>query len=539
MIGGDQTPNTTPATPPQSDVVVTANKPITEFHSDAHSLPSEVLPADRPSTHPEAAASAIEPSHQNPTGVVIEQRQSPQPQYRTAPNSDSFQDSRASQQASQRPIQHAGEDSRLAHQIRPAGYVQQPVIQGPIEPFPPSPIVQATPAPTRKLTLHELEQIAFRNNPSLAAASGRVEAARGKWLQVGLPPNTVVGYSGQQLGSGGQAEQHGLFIGQEFVRGGKLGLNRAVVTQEIEKLQQVYAAQQQRVRTDVRLAYYDVLVAQRRNETAEALRGIAQKAIETAEALFRAKEVSQVDVMRARIELQTAQLMIKRSRNMYDAAWSRLVAVLGVQTMQPQPLEGEVEDATRTVDRDEALAKLLAENPEMAAAISERERARCAVVRARAEPIPNLDVQTVLQSDNGTGSSNANLQVTFPIPYLNRNQGGIRQAQSEYAVAARQIDQLRLSYAQQFAEVYQRYATAQNQVEDYSRDGGILANSQSTLDFVRRGYEAGELSYLDLINAQRTYSETNLAYIEALGDHWKAIVEIDGLLLKDSLQTKQ
>lgn len=378
--------------------------------------------------------------------------------------------------------------------------------------------------------------MALTANPSIAEARARVEATRGKWLQVGLPPNTLVGYSAQQLGSGGTAEQQGLFVGQEFVRGNKLQLNRAVAAQEVQQTEQLLAVQQQRVITDVRLAFYDVLVAQRRSALAKELVTIAQQAIQTAEALLRAMEVSQVDVMRARIELQSAQLAQKNAENLHEAAWSRLTAVLGHESLPRRDLTGDLERTLEAINPDEVIARLVSESPEMAAALTDVERARWAVNRAHAEPIPNIDVQAVVQSDNGTGSSNANLQVSMPIPWLNRNQGGIRQAHAEVVAAERAVDRLEFSFKQRLATVYQRYANARNQVVDYSKEGGILANSRTTLDFVRRAYQAGELNYLDLITAQRTFSQTNLAYIESLGELWAAIVEIDGMLLKGSLE---
>lgn len=389
--------------------------------------------------------------------------------------------------------------------------------------------------PLAQLTLEELEQMAMIGNPSLAEARARVRALHGKWTQVGLPPNAVLGYSGQQLGSGGQAEQHGLYIGQEFVRGGKLRLSRAVVCQEIEKAEQEWAAQQLRVRTDVRLGYYEVLVSQQRNTVASEIVEIAEQAVATAEALFRAKEVSKVDVMRARTELQKSQLGQSNAHNQATGAWARLVVVLGNQELQPRPLSGNVESVADDLIIDEVLSQLISESPEIAAAMSEVQRTRRAVQRACAEPISNVDVQAVVQSDNGTNSSNANLQVSMAIPWLNRNQGGICQAQAEVIEAERAVDRLELSLAQRLATVFQRYANARNQVEEYSKEDGILANSKATLDLVRKGYEAGELSYLDLNTAQRTFSRTNLANIEALGQLWAARVEIEGFLLKGSL----
>lgn len=399
-------------------------------------------------------------------------------------------------------------------------------------PRPPS----TAPETTSEITLDRLEQMALDNNPSLAEARAWVEAARGKWVQVGLPPNTVLGYSGQQLGSGGTAEQQGLFIGQEFIRGDKLGLNRAVAFHEIQKAEKLWAIQRQRVLTDVRLAFYQILVAQRRNKTIGELVEIAQLAMETAETLLKAQEVSQVDVMRSRIELQAAQLRLKNSHSLYVAAWSRLVAVLGAKNMQPRQLNGDLEKMPVQIDAIEVLERLVSESPEMGVASSDVERARRAVDRARAEPVPNIDLQAIFQTDHGTGSSNANLQVSIPVPSRNRNEGGIQQARAEVIAAERAMDRLELSFQQRLAGVYQRYTRARNQVEDYSRGDGILMNSATALELIRKGYEAGEMTYLDLITAQRTYSQTTLAYIESLGELWAAIVEIDGLLLKGSLE---
>lgn len=415
--------------------------------------------------------------------------------------------------------------------VQPVAHIQpaQPVIV-------PEPLDIAT-STTPTLTLEQLEEMAITANPVLAKAQALVDAARGKWVQVGLPPNTALGYSGQQIGSHGQAEQNGVYLQQEFVRGGKLRLNRAIVDQEIAQAEQILATQQQRVLTDVRLGFYDVLIAQRRTEMTQQLVSIANQGMTTAEALFNAKEVSQADVLRARIELQSAELLHKNARNLYFAAWSRLSAVLGDTILEPTPLVGDLDAVIDQIDPDEALQRLIAQSPEMAVALTEVERARWAIDRAYAEPVPNIDVQAILQSDNGTGSSNGNLQVSMPIPWLNRNQGGIRQAHAELVAAERGVGQLELSLKRRLASVYQRYASARNQVRDYSKPEGILANSQTTLELVRQGYQSDEFSYVDLLTAQRTYFQSNLTYIEAQGELWAAVLEIEGLLLKDSLES--
>jgi len=381
-----------------------------------------------------------------------------------------------------------------------------------------------------------MENVALQNNPALAQATARVEAARGNWVQVGLPPNPNIGYSGQQLGSGGVAEQHGAFIGQVFVTGRKLRLNRQSAAWEIQRTQRELEAVRLRVLTDVRIGFYDVLIAQRRRELAADLVNISKQGVDAAQALFNGEEVSEADPLRARIESDTARILLQNSTNQHLQAWRRLTAVLGTPELVIQRLEGELKLDDLQLSWQETLSQVLTESPEIAAAIADVEAARWAVRRAYAEVVPNIDVQSIVQDDQSTGSTNANVQVTLPIPFLNRNQGGIRRAQAEVAAAERSVDRIALDIQARLAVAFQQYESALNQVDQYSRKDGILDNAQRTLDLIRTGYKADEFGVLDFLSAQRIYFRTNLAYLDSQRQLWVSVMEIRGLLLRGSLQ---
>ena len=102
-----------------------------------------------------------------------------------------------------------------------------------------------------------------------------VASAQGNWVQVGLPPNFSWGYLGQQIGSGNVSSQHAMLLDGELVTGGKLRWNRAVAEQEIRTAEQGLYAQQQRVLTDVRIGFYEALLARRNLELAQQLLTIA------------------------------------------------------------------------------------------------------------------------------------------------------------------------------------------------------------------------------------------------------------------------
>ena len=301
---------------------------------------------------------------------------------------------------------------------------------GPLENLPPP---TALPEVIEDLTLNRLEELALSGNPTICRAYSMVGAARGNWIQVGLKPNPSVGYEGQQLGSGGLAEQHGVLFSQEIPTGGKLRLNRAVAQREILVAEQELAAQRQRVLTDVRVAYYQVLVAQRQIELADELIRVSGEGSRSVDALFRAREVGQVDVLQAELEAEQAQILLQEARNRYAAAWRSLAAIIGNPAFRPQTILGDPSTPPRGMEFEETLARLQSQSPEIGAAVADLERARFAVDRARVQPIPNVSFQGLVNwQDNGIGGKpDGGVALSVPLPLFDRNQGAIMRAERE------------------------------------------------------------------------------------------------------------
>jgi cobalt-zinc-cadmium efflux system outer membrane protein len=100
--------------------------------------------------------------------------------------------------------------------------------------------------------------------------------------------------------------------------------------------------------------------------------------------------------------------------------------------------------------------------------------------------------------------------------------------------AQHEVARVRLALEQRLTAVFEQYDTARQQVEKYAQD--IVPNAQDSLNLVSSGYRQGEFSYLMLLTAQRTYFQTNLAYLEAIRELRAATATIEGNLLLDSLQ---
>lgn len=423
---------------------------------------------------------------------------------------------------------------------RPSGREYQRTPDGPTAPMPPqserqpSSIPVRTPAPD--LTLAELETMAERGNPALAQAAARVEALRGRYVQVGLYPNPTAGYIGSEIGNEGRAGQQGAFVNQEIVTAGKLRLNRAVVCQEIQQAEWAYQSQRLRVLTDVRRSFYEVLVAQQTAELTEQLVRIGEQGVKSTEQLLKAQEVARNDVLQAKIEADSARVLLERARNRYVAAWRSLAAVMGACDMPPRQLVGNVQDGMGQFTWEDSLQRLWAQSPQLASARAGVARAQAALSRECAGRVPNVDLQTAVQHDNATGYDFVSVQIGAPLPVFNRNQGNIRQAQAELRAAQNEVKKTELELQQRLAAAFEQYTNARYQVEKYGKD--ILPNAEASLKLTTAGYQQGEFNYLSLLTAQRTFFQTNLTYLEALRELRTTMATIEGDLLSDSLRSE-
>ncbi len=388
----------------------------------------------------------------------------------------------------------------------------------------------------RPLNLTDAEQIALNNHPALARAAARVAAARGAWLQAGLPPNPVVGWAADEMGEQKESGMQGAFASQEFVTAGKLGLNRTVASHDIRRAEAELEVERHRVLSDVQSGFYDALIAQEAIRLMEELVRIAAEGVETTDVLHRKGELSRVEFLQARIESNTTRLLLDTARHRHASALRALSALLGGVELPRVPLAGDARQDLRELAWDDALGRLLAESPEVAAAAAMVDRSYWALARAQAQRIPNVELTAIVQHDNASQYDVAGVQIGLPLPVFDRNQGGIQQARAELSAAHSNVVRVEMDLKRRLAASFENYANARRRVAEY--DGEILRDAKESLELVNKGYRNGEFGYLTLLTTQRTYVETNLSYLDALRQLREAVAKIDGMLLSGSLEDR-
>jgi cobalt-zinc-cadmium efflux system outer membrane protein len=391
------------------------------------------------------------------------------------------------------------------------------------------------PAAPAAITIEELQQLALDNNPTLAQAARRIDALRGEHLQVGLRPNPMIGYEGEDINEAGSAGQHGMFVEQRVITGGKLGLNRAVVSHEIDRGQQQLEIQRLRILNDVKSRAYEALVSQQVVEMNRQLVEIGNSALKAAESLFKSQEVGQVDVLQARIEANSARLDLTTAQNEHQSAWRRLAVAIGIPDMPTRPLANTLDEGATDLTWEAALERLLSESPELASAYAGIERARCALARAQAGRAPDLDFGASVRYSDETNSTLASVGVGLPLQIHDRNQGNIYKAQAELIEAHRELERVQLALQDRLSAVFKDYISARQQTEQYK--AVIVPDAKTSLSLIQTGYQQGEFGFLELLTAQRTYTRVTLASLQSQRQLVQSRTQVEGLLVTGALDS--
>jgi cobalt-zinc-cadmium efflux system outer membrane protein len=390
-------------------------------------------------------------------------------------------------------------------------------------------------AADNRLTLADAESLALAFHPALRGAGAELRAAQGKWLQVGLRPNPVIGYSGDEIGNEGKAGMQGGFVEQEFVTGGKLDLNRMVAFREQQAAEQRVERTRRQVLTTVRKFYFETLVAERALALTRQLNQIAGQSVTVSEQRLKAQDIPRAALLQSQIESESAGLLEQQARQRHEAAWRRLVLSIGKQDQQPAKLEDVLARPLPVIEFAAIRERVMNESPELAELRYVVDRARATVQRASVGKVPNLTVLGGAQFDNATEDTIANVQVSMPFPIFDRNQGAVAEACGQLAAAQAALEARELALDEKLSLAFRDYETARMRVTRYVEK--ILPAARETLDMTTNGYQQGELDYLQVLTVQQTYAAKNLSYLQDLETAWKQWAEIDGLLVGDLGQT--
>jgi cobalt-zinc-cadmium efflux system outer membrane protein len=414
-----------------------------------------------------------------------------------------------------------------------------------------------------ELTSDQAVAVALQRNRDVIAARLEIEASELDVVAARLYPNPVFQYAvgnlllGQANVVANMADPTKSFFDQPVqtfgvteivdvwmkrsarIRAADRGVERRRLLTEDALREIVYA-----VRSD----FADTVREQEERQLAHDVADRYAQTIKISQARFKAGDISEAELRKIELEGLRYQNAVIDADTQLDVARGRLAALLGLPSIAQLPaLRPDASDAASRpgFDLGRLTARALERRPDLRAAGAARVQADALLSSAERDALPDIAVGAAYtHSDFTVSGDNPNtmaLTLSLPLPLFDRNQANIGRARLEQRRADNEGERLRIAVARDVAEAVRKGARAATLLSVFERPaggevpgtptgtgdkGGMLSRAETALRVAEKSYRAGAISLIELLEAQRTYLDTQAQYLRALYDFRQATADV-------------
>jgi len=379
-----------------------------------------------------------------------------------------------------------------------------------------------------RLTLDEALAGLRRQNPELLAGALQARAAHGDVTTAGLFPNPTLSASVGNFALG-RTNPRGLGVGdtlvsqvgvaEEIPLPGKRAARLAAAREREAASAEERADLERRLVFELRARWVALVEASARLRLANENLTHYGETMRVSEARARAGDISRAELDKIALEERGFEREVADAKADRREAVAALLPLVGVEAADVEPV-GELTLPPPPGDVEDLVREALARRPDLRAAERAREAADASLRLARAErwPNPTLGVQYAHSEFQVSGdlANQVGTSVSLPLPVFNRNQGEVERAAAEALIARHEVDKLRLTIPQEVRSAVASDAIARERVRRFV--DAFLRQAREARQAAEVAYREGAVSLLELLEAERTYVQTEREHLAALRD---------------------
>jgi outer membrane protein TolC len=283
-------------------------------------------------------------------------------------------------------------------------------------------------------------------------------------------------------------------------------------------------------------AFYIGVVAQRRMGNARLAADEAKRLVDITQEREQGGEAAHSDVIKAQLVLQQAQREVLDAQLEAEKAKLGLVVLLFANYQQDFQLADDLQTVSPLTPFEEVSHLAAARNPDLRAAelALQQEKAGINLARAAYKPSLSFDYFYGINSNqfafsaDGVRQIGSSSAITLNIPVFNWGSTRSKIIQAQLKAKQAQLD-LNLAQRQALANLqlfYREAQTALAQVDSLKLSADMSAES---LRLILLQYEAGDVSILEVVDAQSTVVQARNAYDDGLARYRLALANLQTL----------
>jgi outer membrane protein len=356
-------------------------------------------------------------------------------------------------------------------------------------------------------------------------------------------------YQDRELQNDYNTFSYGLNVSQPLFRLDKWFANKQA-KENVEAAEAQFAYQQQNLIIRVTGAYFKVLSAKANLEAKIATEKALQNQYDAVSERFNTGSVSRIDLADAKAALNRAESDRVQAEGNVDISFEELNSIVGRQVKLITPLDTTLDFKAPRTDIDNEVSKSLSGNYLIIEAKNRLEAADANTKSKTSNYLPKIDLsananrRTSKQYTFDGVDSSVDLPFTIPTETENRiysiqfsmplftsglNNSQRRQALLQEVKSEEQLILIERSIVQQVRSLHTALRTSELNISSLK---SAVESSKDALEATRVGYELNSRNLIDLLQAERNYSEsinnlsqasyafivTSLQYKQAIGN---------------------
>ena len=365
-------------------------------------------------------------------------------------------------------------------------------------------------------TLDHIVNLALQRNPVIAGAEGVIQQNEGRSVEAGAYPNPTIttqtaNAALRDPSNGTRLTEYVVTLSQPLEWPGKrearqqaatAGLAGASIGLEEAKLNLI---------TDVKAAFYDLLLAERTVELLQQNVDIVQEVARIVRARVRLGEGPQFEAVKADVEVLKAKQDIAKAKNDVRVKQAGLDTLTAGALGARFTIHGDFRSLQATVSPEHLALRDLSQHPILKRQEKSVEQAEFTVTKEREGRVPDVTLFGGYAREVGREAVVAGLSLPTPLWY--RRQGHIASALGAQRKEEAELIRTRNNLTRDINQRAREAETAQEQIVVYEE--GLLKEAKEALRIAQLSFRQGASSLLDVLDAQRVQRQISVDYNQA------------------------
>lgn len=384
---------------------------------------------------------------------------------------------------------------------------------------------------SNEFSLERAISFALENNPAILIAQSEIDASKGRYTKNFWLPSPKLSLVYEAVPTGSSLKHFGeryIEVNQSIEYPAGIYYKALSLSRESDAVEEELNLRKLQITVQVKNKYFQALAGSEKVKTNEQNMMVLNDFLLKTESRLNIGEGTNLEYLTAKVHYKEAQNLLNEYKNDLRNAINELALTLGLD--DTSELEGiSLTDSLTSIPSNLKLDELLLKaeaNPSLRITRLNLEKASYDRKLAWAKLLPGFDLsynrETIGNDNRFYGVA---LGISIPLWFMFNERGEIQEASAKKRSAEHEFRFKKNEIITGIKNSFNNFQNQRRQLNTYRNE--ILALSEEVYRIAGASYDAGEISYLEFLQARQTFISARITFIDVLLKYNLSLVSLE------------